>query len=244
MKNQQHHFLVLCVLLMASYNMSCSSIEIKTNFVTEEEAEPERLETITGRPLPEGVLIVHPVVREVASEPKSMNCSNFALPQKLKIKIVKEAREKKLFIVNEADVTVAHIEQTRYGVSQYKIIDMKNQVIMSGRENKLSHAVLIDLYDCTGQRVGRIVQDVEKSFVSAEASYNVLDTQDKILFQAERKSEDSSVIDLLDRNEAPWASLVIARTTNKFEARALEPMSAQNSLMLIATLKQYAEGAR
>lgn len=175
-------------------------------------------------------------------------CSDFVLPQKVRIVYVQEGAVQRAVVLDYNGKQVARFEQGSPQSRRYDVYDMQDKLVLTGQETRLSTGAVIELKNCRGDHVGRIVQDSQSSFVGAADNYNVLGAKGELLFQIERKPNDTRLMrtfEMKDRNSAKWAHLTVAQKLKRFEAAVTgEVMSPEHTSLLLATLKLYASKPR
>lgn len=167
-------------------------------------------------------------------------CHSLDLPQQVSIKTIINNPHYSKALFNERQQPIALIRQSKTG-DQFQIYDLKNNLVLTGKSKNQTNEQSIELYDCSGQSIGQIKHDVEKSFLTADASYRAEDQQGNLIFQSYKKSEGSRTIAVTDKNHAELGMLTVVRQEKKFEATMKNSASGDNALLIVATLKIYAD---
>ncbi|MGZ3691979.1 MAG: hypothetical protein ACXVAX_10775, partial [Pseudobdellovibrio sp.] len=169
------------------------------------------------------------------SRSPSTYCGEIALPQHISIKNVLNNKLYNKSFVNEKNQVIAYIKQNSTN-EQFEVFDTNNNIVMTGKIKARTGTTEIELRNCQGQDIGFIKQDVEKSFLSADASYIAEDSNGNFVFQSFKKEEASKVISVTDKNESELGSLNVERSRSKFEAN-LKDGNSEKALLIMATLK-------
>ena len=180
--------------------------------------------------------------RNPASESNQQKiCSDVNLPSQFSIKALTSDSRYRFAVVDVNNKVVAFIKQNAAAVGRFEFLDNQDALIMVGKEKNASTGNDIELYDCNNNKIGTIKPDMEKSFLSATTSYSIRDDKGNLIFVAEKRNEESKFISIFDKDQTEMAAISIERSQKKYEAQLKRPTSNSAALMLMATLKAYAD---
>ena len=187
-----------------------------------------------------------PEETDIKSSPERSStslCQGISLPTKISVKALPpKSQYKKGIYDDQTNLVIAYINQNS-ATAQFEIYDLNNKLVLTGKVKRSSDSEAIELFNCQNLKIGSIKRDNEKSFLSADVSYDIRDDKGNLIFVSERRDESIPLISLIDKDKSELASLTVKRTEKKFQASLNHSTSGENALMLLATLKMY-EDAR
>ena len=183
---------------------------------------------------------------EVKSSPERSSaslCQDISLPTKISVKaLATNTQYKKAIYDDQTNLVIAYIHQNS-ATAQFEIYDLNNKLVLTGKVKRSSDSESIELFNCQNLKIGSIKRDNEKSFLSADVSYDIRDDKGNLIFVSERRDETIPLISVIDKDKSELASLTVKRAEKKFQASISHSTSGENALMLLATFKMY-EDAR
>lgn len=256
---QQYKILIIVHLLTAGiYNMSCTSAQdaglrkdenqlmyintsdtYKDNYSLRKISDKESVEAKTAVTSDIAPLAVAEL--KSGAQPNECGTSHFVLPKHVKFKILQSHDKYNMQVLDKQNKPVAFIKQQSSTSPRFEIFDQHDSLVVIGRQKMHSWGAQLELYNCSNELIGSIKQNVEKSFLSAEASYSISDENNNLIFQSEKKSEDSKFISMMDASASEIGTISFVKKDSAYEASLNQEASSHEAFFVISTMKLYAD---
>ena len=169
-------------------------------------------------------------------------CPLTELPQKMRLVKDRDPNTFQLvyYVLDENHKRVALIKDSQFGNQSFEIRTLSGELIANADFSKTGVETSIALKDCNGRVLGYVRRDIEDSFLTADASYEIKNLEENILFKSKREQENLQVFSVRNASDSEMAFFRIERNNQRYEADIESEVGDLNKFLILATLRAYA----